>query len=141
MEHPTVFPTLSYDDADAALDFLARAFAAETHALYRADEGAIHHAEVRLGNGIVMFGSAREDAAATRGRGGGIYVVVDDPDAHCARARNAGAEIIRDLHDTDYGSREYSARDPEGNAWHFGTYQPFAFEHMPVEAEQAAESR
>ena len=55
-----------------------------------------------------------------------VYVVVDDPDAHHERARAAGAEIVRELHDTDYGSREYGAKDPEGNAWYFGTYQPFA---------------
>jgi uncharacterized glyoxalase superfamily protein PhnB len=55
-----------------------------------------------------------------------IYVVVEDTDAHCARAKEAGAEIVMDLHDTDYGSRDYTARDPEGNVWSFGTYQPWA---------------
>ena len=54
-----------------------------------------------------------------------VYVVVDDPDAHFEQARDAGAEIIRELNDTKYGSREYGAKDPEGNAWYFGTYQPF----------------
>jgi uncharacterized glyoxalase superfamily protein PhnB len=53
-------------------------------------------------------------------------VVVEDPDAHYARARAAGAEVTRELADTDYGSREYGAKDSEGNAWYFGTYQPFA---------------
>ena len=138
MGHPTVFPTLSYDDADSALDFLVQAFGAEQHAAYRTDDGAIRHAEIRLGNGIVMFGSASADATATGGAGGGIYVVISDPDAHCARARNAGAEIVRELEDTDYGSREYSARDPEGNMWHFGTYQPFAFEHASEEPAQTS---
>ncbi len=127
MAHPTVFPTLTYDDADAALDFLKTAFGGEEHAVYRAEDGTIHHAEVRFGDGLVMFGSARNDVVATRGAGGGIYVVVADTDAHCARARTAGAEIVRALNDTDYGSREYGARDPEGNMWHFGTYQPFAY--------------
>jgi uncharacterized glyoxalase superfamily protein PhnB len=134
MDYPTVFPTLSYDDADAALEFLTTAFGGEQHAVYREETGAIHHAEVRLGNGIVMFGSARDDVAATRGASGGVYVVVQEPDAHCARARSAGAEIVRDLHDEPYGSREFSARDPEGNMWHFGTYQPFAYDHASVEA-------
>jgi uncharacterized glyoxalase superfamily protein PhnB len=85
-----------------------------------------------------MFGSSRSDAPATRGRGGGIYVVVEDPDAHCQHARDAGAEIIRDLQGTDYGSREYSARDPEGNEWYFGTYQPFAVDHETETAAQTA---
>lgn len=130
MEHPTVFPTLSYDDADAALDFLKNAFGAEERAVYRDESGTIHHAEVRLGNGIVMFGTARGDVAASRGAGGGIYVVVSDSEAHCAQARIGGADIVRDLHDEPYGSREYSARDLEGNMWHFGTYQPFAYDQQ-----------
>jgi uncharacterized glyoxalase superfamily protein PhnB len=118
-EHPTVFPTITYADPDAGIDFLTRAFGAEPHAVYRDEGGAVRHAELRLGNGMVMLGGG---GAA----GGGVYVVVDDPDAHCARARAAGAEIVREPNDTDYGSREYGARDPEGLAWHFGTYQPFA---------------
>ena len=81
-----------------------------------------------------MFGSARADAPATRGAGGGIYVVVEEADAHSDRARAAGAEILRDVHDTEYGSRDYSARDPEGNVWHFGTYQPFDFDHANLNA-------
>jgi uncharacterized glyoxalase superfamily protein PhnB len=134
MAHPTVFPTLHYDDARAAIDFLTSAFGAERHAVYADENATVRHAELRFGNGIVMLGSAREAAPATRGKGGGIYVVVDDPDAHCARARDAGAEITRDLNDTDYGSREYGARDPEGNFWSFGTYQPLAFDHEAAAA-------
>jgi uncharacterized glyoxalase superfamily protein PhnB len=131
MEHPTVFPTLSYDDAQAAIDFLVEAFGAERHAVYTGEDGRIQHAELRFGNGIVMLGSSSGEMAAG---GSGIYIVIDDPDAHCARARAAGAEITGDLHDEPYGSREYSAKDPEGNNWYFGTYQPFAYDH---EAEQA----
>jgi uncharacterized glyoxalase superfamily protein PhnB len=55
-----------------------------------------------------------------------IYIAVDDLDAHCERARAAGAEIVREPYDTDYGSRDYSARDLEGNVWSFGTYRPTA---------------
>jgi uncharacterized glyoxalase superfamily protein PhnB len=138
MEHPTVFPSLHYDDAQAAIDFLASAFGAERHAVYTGEAGTVSHAELRFGNGIVMLGPAREGVPATRGKGGGIYVVVDDPDEHCARARDAGAEIVRDLNDTDYGSREYGARDPEGNAWNFGTYQPFAFDPETAAASTSA---
>jgi uncharacterized glyoxalase superfamily protein PhnB len=138
MEHPTVYPTLSYDDAQAAADFLGSAFGAEQHAVYTDDKGTIHHAEFRFGNGMVMFGSSRPDIEATRGAGGGIYIVIDDPDEHCARARGAGAEIVSDLHDTEYGSREYSARDPEGNMWHFGTYQPFTYDPKAQQAAQAS---
>jgi uncharacterized glyoxalase superfamily protein PhnB len=119
-EYPTVFPTIRYADANAAIDFLADAFGAERHAVYTDDGGRVRHAELKLGNGMVMLGEA-ESAS-----GGGIYVVVDDVDTHCERARAAGAEITRGPEDTDYGSREYGARDREGLTWHFGTYQPFA---------------
>ena len=121
MEHPTVFPAMTYDDPQAAVDFLKEAFGAEEHAVYRDDEGSIRHAELRFGNGLVMFGSSSAEQRSPAS----VYVVVGDPDAHCERARAAGAEIVRELNDTDYGSREYGAKDPEGNAWHFGTYQPF----------------
>ena len=138
MAHPTVFPTLSYDDPQAAIEFLVAAFGAERHAVYTTDDGTIHHAEFRLGNGIVMFGASSERSQATRGGGGGIYVVITDPDEHCARARAAGAEIVMELHDTDYGSRDYGAKDPEGNTWYFGTYQPFAYEHESEQAKASA---
>lgn len=138
MSYPTMFPSLSYDDAPAAIDFLCDAFGFERHAVYGNDDGTIAHAELRFGNGIVMFGSAKGEMQATRGRGGGVYIVVDDPDAHCAQARAAGAEISDDLHDTEYGSREYSTKDPEGNTWYFGTYQPFAFDHAAEQAKASA---
>jgi uncharacterized glyoxalase superfamily protein PhnB len=77
-----------------------------------------------------MLGSARDDGRAYRSpheAGGvthGIYVVVDDIDAHYARAKAAGADITVELKRTDYGSCDYTARDPEGFVWNFGTYDP-----------------
>jgi uncharacterized glyoxalase superfamily protein PhnB len=138
MSHATIFPTLRYDDALGAIEFLMNAFGFERHALYAGEDDIVHHAELRYGNGIVMLGSASADFPATRGGGGGVYVVVDDPDAHARQARAGGAELTREPHDTDYGSREYSTSDPEGNAWHFGTYQPFAFDHAAAEASATA---
>jgi Uncharacterized protein conserved in bacteria len=94
----------------------------------------VQHAEMRLGAGLIMFGQHRPDGWFGGGEPNpqastmGIYVVVPDPDAHHARAKSAGAEIIRGLSDLDYGSREYSARDLEGNLWSFGTYDPYAEE-------------
>ncbi len=70
-----------------------------------------------LGPGIVMFGQG------DRGENG-IYVAVEDADGHYEQAKAAGAEILRELERTDYGSREYTARDLEGNLWSFGTYRP-----------------
>jgi uncharacterized glyoxalase superfamily protein PhnB len=127
----------SYDDPRAAIEFLIDTFGAERHAVYEGDDGTIRHAELRFGNGIVMLGSSSPEFPATRGSGGSLYVAVGDADAHHARAQSAGAEIILELHDTDYGSREYGARDPEGNAWYFGTYQPFAVTHPAEQAVSA----
>lgn len=129
--HPTIIPALRYRDADAGLAFLKAAFGAAEKAVYRGENGAIMHAELRLGAGLVMLGQYAEEGflggepprplASTVS----IYVVVDDPDAHCATATAAGATIVRPLEDTPYGSREYSARDCEGNLWSFGTYDPY----------------
>ena len=118
-ETPNIYPFLRYADADAALEWLARAFGFGERVVYRSEEdrGVIVHAEISLGPGIVMFGQG--DAGDH-----GIYVAVDDADAHYERAKAAGAEIVREIEDTDYGSREYTARDPEGNVWSFGTYRP-----------------
>jgi uncharacterized glyoxalase superfamily protein PhnB len=116
-----IIPVLRYRDANAAIDFLKAAFGFEEHAVYRDDDGEVMHAELRYGDGMIMLGQAEEG----REPGGGpIYVIVDDVDAHVETAKAAGAEISRELAEMDYGSREYGAQDPEGNAWSFGTYRP-----------------
>ena len=116
---PNIFPGLRYRDEHAAMDWLARAFGFARHAVFTDDAGAVVHAELRLGPGIVMMGAAPECE-----EGFNIYVHVEDVDAHYARAVAAGAEITRPLADTSYGSREYGARDLEGHCWYFGTYLP-----------------
>ncbi len=114
---PNIYPFMRFTDADAALEWLSRAFGFEEREVYRSDEGTIHHAEISLGPGIVMFGQG--DPASQ-----GVYVAVEDADAHYERAKTAGAEIMREIENTDYGSREYTARDLEGHVWSFGTYRP-----------------
>jgi uncharacterized glyoxalase superfamily protein PhnB len=129
--HPNIFPALRYRDANAAIEWLKRAFGFQEKAVYHGEDGAINHAELALGAGIVMLGQSRSDgwlggrAPDARASTASIYIVVADPDAHHERARAAGAEIVRELTDEDYGSREYSARDLEGNLWSFGTYNPY----------------
>ena len=125
---PNIFPALHYRDPDAALEWLKRAFGFEEKAVYRGDDGAIHHAELRLGDGLIMFGGLPADDASSRDGVQPpvtIYAVVSDPDRHYERAKAAGAEIVRDLADQPYGSREYGVRDLEGNSWSFGTYDPY----------------
>ena len=119
-----IIPTLRYTDAPAAIDFLERAFGFERKAVY-GDGDVIHHAELTCGRGMVMLGSTGRGDPQFDTRKSSAYVIVTDPDALHDRAKAAGAEITRELQDTDYGSREFSATDPEGNVWSFGTYDPF----------------
>jgi len=130
----TLIPTIRYDDAPRMLEWLCNAFGFERHFVVPGDGGTIAHAQLVFGTGMIMLGSARDDewgkvvrtVRALGGTTGAVYVVVSDVDAHCARARAAGAHIIHGPRDTDYGSREYAARDPEGQIWSFGTYDPWA---------------
>jgi uncharacterized glyoxalase superfamily protein PhnB len=131
MSQPNIFPVLRYRDTDAALDWLTRVFGFEEKVVHRGEDGSVGHAELQLGAGMIMFSPATGD-----GWMGGttpdplasplsVYVAVDDPEAHYERAKAEGATIVRALEKMDYGSIEYSARDPEGNLWSFGTYDPY----------------
>ncbi|MFD5420803.1 VOC family protein [Streptomyces sp. NPDC127069] len=125
---PSICPTLLYRDAKGAIKLLTEAFGFSQVAVYEGEDGSVMHAELAYGNGVVMLGS--------QGRGGtfdklmegagpaGVYVVVDDVDAHHQRAVDHGVEIVAPPADQDYGSRDYMARDAEGNIWSFGTYTP-----------------
>jgi uncharacterized glyoxalase superfamily protein PhnB len=127
---PNVWPTFRATDARALIRFLVEAFGFREVVVYGDDDGdEVNHAELAwpLGGGV-MLGSIRDGASArpdeddARPRTFGVYIVTDDPDAVHARAKAAGAKIVRELNDTDYGSREFTAADPEGNHWSFGTY-------------------
>lgn len=124
----SIWPTLAYRDARAAIDFLREAFGFEERACYARDDAPdiVEHAEMRwpLGGGV-MFGTAGKDDSAFGRRQpghGAVYVVCDAPDELFERAVAAGAEVVRGLADEDYGSRGFTVRDPEGNLWSFGTY-------------------
>jgi uncharacterized glyoxalase superfamily protein PhnB len=121
-----IVPTLRYDDAKAAIDFLERAFGFERKAVHENEDGTVGHAELTHGRGMVMLGTSGAGDPQFETGHASIYVIVADPDALHERAKAAGAEIVRELTDQDYGSREFSAKDPEGNVWSFGTYDPFA---------------
>jgi uncharacterized glyoxalase superfamily protein PhnB len=122
----TVWPTLTYRDARAAIRFLVDAFGFEEVVSYPGtDESIVSHAELRWpAGGGVMLGSARADSviADLPPGTGSIYVVTEDPDGIFERACKAGARVVMELHNTDYGSRDFAVRDPEGVYWNFGTY-------------------
>jgi uncharacterized glyoxalase superfamily protein PhnB len=123
---PNIFPAVKYTDGASAVEWLAKAFGFERKAVFPGADGQVAHAELSIGPGVILLGtkSAPDPKNPWADATMGIYVYVEDVDGHHARAKAAGAEIVRDLADTEYGSREYSARDTEGNLWSFGTYRP-----------------
>jgi uncharacterized glyoxalase superfamily protein PhnB len=124
---PQVWPTLRAHDARALIRFLTDAFGFEETVVH-GEGDRVDHAQLSWpeGGGI-MLGSAKRDAETDawplRPGSFGAYAVTADPDRLYARARAAGAEITSELRETDYGSRDFAARDPEGNRWSFGTYR------------------
>ena len=124
---PQVWPTLRARDARALIRFLVDAFGFEETAVY-GEGDIVHHAQLSWppGGGVMLGSAARPDAEdpwPLQPGGFGAYVVTDDPDGLFARATAAGAEVLSGLHETDYGSRDFAVRDPEGNRWSFGTYR------------------
>jgi uncharacterized glyoxalase superfamily protein PhnB len=132
-----IYPALRYRDAAAAIDWLERAFGFQTIARHEAPDGTIAHAELRLGESLIMLGQGVEDLqdppASPRAARTTIYVAVTDVDGLHARAQSAGADVS-ELTEQDYGSRDFSARDLEGIHWSFGTYVPQAAAASPDSA-------
>jgi uncharacterized glyoxalase superfamily protein PhnB len=126
---PKLYPCLCYRDPAAAMEFLSSAFGFQKMMAMPDGNGGIAHAEMNFGPEVIMLGSAKPENAWGSPRdlpavSQTLYVFVEDVAAHYERATAAGAEITRELRDTHYGSREYSAKDIEGHEWHFGTYRP-----------------
>src|SRR5579863_8653920 len=131
----TIMPTMRYRDANDAIDWLCSVFGFERHAVYPGPNNTVDHAALTLGGGMIMLGSGKDDEY---GRGftspsdvgdretRSVYIIVPDADAVYARAKAAGGKIVRELQNTDYGSREFSVKDPEGHTWSVGTYNPWA---------------
>jgi uncharacterized glyoxalase superfamily protein PhnB len=131
----TVIPCLRYRDAPAAIEWLCRAFGFEKHLVVPNQDGTIAHAQLSFGNGMIMLGSVVESEFGRLMKqpdeiGGAetqtAYVIVSDADAVYARAKAAGATIVVEIKDEDYGGRGFTCRDPEGHLWSFGTYDPWA---------------
>jgi uncharacterized glyoxalase superfamily protein PhnB len=132
---PRISSSLYYEDASAAIDWLCRAFGFEIQMKVEGEGGRIEHSELVLGGGLVMVSSPSGEKAdkfpwrRTPGQVAGantqnLFVYIDDVEAHCARARAAGAEIITEPTTTDYGDeywtdRTYACTDPGGHRWWF----------------------
>lgn len=132
----TVIPSLRYRDAPKAIEWLCQTFGFEKQLIVPNDDGTIAHAQLSFGNGMVMLGSVLEKETEF-GRlikqpdeiGGfetqSAYVVVSDADEIYRRAKTAGAEIVIEIKDEDYGGRVFSCRDLEGHLWNIGSYDPW----------------
>ena len=129
-----IIPGLRYRDAPAAIEWLCNAFGFSKHLVVPSEDGGIAHAQLTLGTGMIMLGSVRDDELGQTVRppsADGVntqtaYVVVNEIDAHYKHAKANGAKIVMEIADQDYGGRLYSALDPEGYLWNFGSYDPWA---------------
>ena len=118
-----VYPAVQAHDPEALLRFLVDALGFVENVAYRDGEEIVHAQLDWPGGGGIMFGSFKPDNPWCRAPGtAGVYLVADDLEAVRDRAQAAGADIVRPIEDTDYGSRELTVRDPEGNLWSIGTY-------------------
>ena len=127
---PDVVPYFGYRDAAGAIAFLTEVLGFEVLARYEGPDGSVMHAELHIGSGIIMLGSAPSETEGSQPAASiGTYVVVDDVDAHHAHAVGAGldargGQLVYPPEETEFGTRRYRLRDPEGFEWSFGTYQP-----------------
>jgi uncharacterized glyoxalase superfamily protein PhnB len=135
----TVMPTLRYRDAQAAIEWLTNVLGFSKHAVYPGPDNTIGHAELTLNGGMIMLGSHKEDdygkGFKSPGELGNIetrssYIVVKDAEAVWHRSQAAGAQVVRPYQATDYGSHEFTIKDPEGHSWSVGTYDPWATHNM-----------
>lgn len=129
----TVIPGFRYRNAKAAIDFLVDAFGFEVRFVVDGEGDLIEHAQLVHGAGMVMIGSTRDDEYArlvgvdvdASRSAVALYVIVDNVAAHAERARTAGAEILIEPTEQDYGGSSYTVRDLEGYIWSFGSYDPW----------------
>jgi uncharacterized glyoxalase superfamily protein PhnB len=134
-DHARIIPGLRYRHAPAAIDWLCSAFGFEKQLVVPGENDTIMHAQLTFGNSMIMLGSVRDNEVGDLmmkqpDEIGGAetqtsYLIVQDADAHYAKATAAGAQVVREIKDQDYGGRGYSCRDLEGHIWHIGTYDPW----------------
>ena len=130
----TIIPGMRYRDAPAAIDWLCNVLGFERHLVVPGDDGTITHAQLTLGTGMIMLGSARDDphgkVVVPSTPAGPVtqsaYIVVADIEACYERVRAAGADITMELEEQHYGGSLFAVRDPEGQLWNIGSYDPWA---------------
>jgi len=130
MSEPRIYPAIKYRDPRAAIEWLKEALGFQEHVVHVDAQGGIAHAELRLGEGIVMVEARKAPASPldlALGPSPGpqvTYVAVDGVDGYYQRAVARGTAMVMEIADLPYGSRDFICRDPEGHIWCFGTYRP-----------------
>lgn len=144
---PNLMPLMRYRDLAEAMSWLEQAFEFEKQIAVSDSDGAVIYGQMSYRGGLMMMGAVRDTDLDKLMRQpdevGGVetqscYLVVDDADAHYARAQASGADIVLEIKSDGLGRRGYSCRDPEGHIWNFGTYNPGRGMHMPAAVAEAA---
>ncbi|MEJ1223980.1 VOC family protein [Sediminicola sp. 1XM1-17] len=129
-----IIPAIRYKDAPKAIEWLCKAFGFKKHLVVPGENGTIAHAQLSYGNAMIMLGSENDNEydkllRTPKDLNGfntqALYIIVEAVDEHYRGAIAAGAEIVLDIKDEDYGGRGYSCQDPEGYLWNFGSYNPW----------------
>ena len=145
----SIAAAMRYRDVAAASDWLCAAFGFQKHFVASSETGVVHYAQLTFGHAMLMLAPVRDTPLAKYMKqpdeiGGAetqsCYLLVNDADAHYARAKASGAEIIVDIQDDDFGGRSYACRDPEGHIWNFGTYDPWQGKRVGAQHVQLAGS-
>ena len=138
---PRITAGVYYEDSATALEWLEKAFGFKTRLKIPGPEGQIMHSELEYEDGLIFVGQAYPDEKKTSPQTldgamtSGLYIYVDNVDAHCERSRDAGAEILQEPEDMFYGDRIYAARDLEGHQWKFAQHvRDVPLDEMPIDA-------
>jgi len=133
-----IVPSLRYQDCRQAIDWLCAAFGFEKQLIVPSEDGGITHAQLVCGMAMIMLGDGHRDDDDPFGQlnksplqldgynTAGVYMIIEDVDAHYEKVRAAGAAIVLDIVDQGYGGRGYTCKDLEGHLWSFGSYDPWA---------------
>ncbi len=131
----TIIPAIRYADANKMIEWLTSVLGFTARAVYRDASGVVAHAELTLGNGMVMIGTVGQNRETAhwfdepkniRAVTSSIYIIVPDCRVPYDSAKAAGAEILQDLAKKEYGGSGFILRDPEEHIWSFGEYNPWA---------------
>ena len=137
MKATSIIPSILYKDATVAIEWLCNAFGFEKHLIVPGEDGTIVHAQLTLGDVMIMISSAQRQSEYTKlikqpneignfeTQSPYIVLAENDMEAHYEKAKAHGAKIVIELKEEDYGGKNYSCYDPEGHLWNFGSYNPW----------------